>query len=140
MAITGHKPVSEVSRYTKAADQSRAEQARVKLRTKQDENGPAPRIRWTKDAVCWVATPAEVSGVRTLNNLASQTLVTVALGFKGPIGEVTNLVHPPATSVAIPTTTDAPRREKKGPGTVRAAPGRESVTCHDDTGERFTGK
>jgi integrase len=41
MAITGHKSVSEVSRYTKAADQSRlAEQAMAKqltIRTNQDE-------------------------------------------------------------------------------------------------------
>ena len=41
MVITGHKSVSEVSRYTRAADQSRlAEQATMKLttaRTNRDE-------------------------------------------------------------------------------------------------------
>ena len=49
MAITGHKSVSEVSRYTKAAEQSRlAEQAFEKARTKGVDNCPTTTTRLEK--------------------------------------------------------------------------------------------
>jgi hypothetical protein len=120
----------------------------VKLRTKQDEKGPATRIRWTKDAVCWVATPAEVPGVRTTNDLALQTFVKVASEIKGPIGEVTNLkrnrvsplADPSATSIAIPTATKTtPRREKGTPAPFPRHRGKKG-SHRDHKGERFPGK
>jgi hypothetical protein len=53
MAITGHKSVAEVSRYTKARDQARlAEQAMAK-RTKQNEtldSIPTPLSKTAKKA------------------------------------------------------------------------------------------